>query len=81
MHKKLNEIAAQSPLWDKQVVNLQVTEAYENTIQLRALVSASTSPRAWDLRCEVREKLLGFLQAEYPDCLPRYRLERNSRDT
>ncbi|PXW55788.1 hypothetical protein [Chelatococcus asaccharovorans] len=38
-------------------------------------MSARTSPRAWDLRCEVREKLLAFLQAEYPRALPRRRAE------
>jgi hypothetical protein len=29
----------------------------------------------WDLRCHVREKLVEFLQREYPDCLPRLRAE------
>jgi len=72
---KLEEIVKASALWDGQVVNLQVVEAYADTIQLRALVSARTSPRAWDLRCEVREKLIAFLQAEYPRALPRHRAE------
>jgi len=35
-------------------------------IELRALVSARTSPIAWDLRCEVREKLIAFLREDYP---------------
>src|SRR6202000_182572 len=42
--KKLSEIAKSSPLWDGQVVNLQVTDATEGTVELRALVSARTSP-------------------------------------
>jgi small-conductance mechanosensitive channel len=75
IREKLNEIARASPLWDGRVVVLQVTEAKERTLELRALVSAATSPRAWDLRCEVREKLIGFLRDEYPGCLPRLRLE------
>lgn len=75
IRSKLSEIARASPLWDGKVVVLQVTDATERSIQLRALVSASNSPKSWDLRCEIREKLLAFLNAEYPECLPRLRLE------
>lgn len=73
VRRKLSEIAKASPLWDGQVVNLQVTDATEGTVELRALVSARTSPSAWDLRCEVREKLIAFLQEELPETLPRVR--------
>lgn len=73
VREKLKDIAKASPLWDGQVVNLQVTDATEGTIELRALVSARTSPSAWDLRCEVREKLIAFLQEELPGSLPRVR--------
>ena len=47
------------------------------------MVSARSAPASWDLRCEVREKLIAFLQAEYPDALPRTRQEvvgNRSRD-
>lgn len=73
VRRKLSEIAKASPLWDGQVVNLQVTDATEKTVELRALVSARTSPAAWDLRCEVREKLIAFLQDEIPSALPHVR--------
>jgi small-conductance mechanosensitive channel len=75
VRKKLNEIATQSRLWNRKVVNLQVVDCNESTIQLRALVSANSAPAAWDLRCEVREKLIEFLQREYPHALPRRRNE------
>jgi small-conductance mechanosensitive channel len=29
----------------------------------------------WDLRCEVRERLLDFLQREHPDAPPRFRVD------
>ena len=74
VRKKLVQIANESKLWDGRVVNLQVSDAKPESIELRALVSARTSPMAWDLRCEVREKLIAFLQAEYPDALPRRRV-------
>ncbi|SNB70495.1 Small-conductance mechanosensitive channel [Arboricoccus pini] len=72
---ELDTICRKSPLWDGKVVNLQVSDAREGTIELRALVSGRNSPVTWDLRCEVREKLIAFLQAEYPGCLPRQRIE------
>jgi hypothetical protein len=55
-----------------------VTDCRESTVELRVLVSARDSSAAFDLRCEVREKLIGFLQQEYPSALPRQRLEINS---
>jgi small-conductance mechanosensitive channel len=75
MRAKLREIAGQSRLWDRNVVNLQVSDARETVIEVRMLVSARNAPQAWDLRCEVREKMINFLQAEYPGALPRHRAE------
>jgi hypothetical protein len=66
---------AQSGLWNGKIVNLQVSDCKETTIELRALVSANSGSAAWDLRCEVREKLIDFLQREYPSALPRRRYE------
>ena len=61
------------------MVNLQVSDAKDHVIELRALVSARTSPLAWDLRCEVREKLIAFLRDEYPQALPRQRADLELR--
>ncbi len=33
------------------------------------------APQAWDLRCEVREKLIAFLQREMREALPRERAD------
>jgi small-conductance mechanosensitive channel len=75
IRSKLEEVAKSSRLWDGQVVNLQLVDSNERAVQLRALVSARTSPEAWDLRCEVREKLIAFLQEQYPAALPKQRAE------
>jgi small-conductance mechanosensitive channel len=75
IRKKLTEIAAQSKLWNGKVVSLQVSDCRETAIELRALVSANNAPAVWDLRCEVREKLIDFLQREHPEALPRRRYE------
>jgi small-conductance mechanosensitive channel len=70
---KLNEIVAQSPLWDQQVASLQVNEIRETTMQLRALVSAKNPDMLSNLQAELREKLVDFLQKEHPEALPRGR--------
>ena len=75
IRKKLIEIVTQSGLWNGKVVSLQVSDCKETTIELRALVSANNASAAWDLRCDVREKLIDFLQREYPSALPRRRNE------
>ena len=76
LREKLMEIARASPLWDGRVVVLQVSDATkDHTVELRALLSARSAPAAWDLRCEVREKLIAYLQEEYPGALPRTRQE------
>jgi small-conductance mechanosensitive channel len=75
VRRKLTEIVTQSKLWNGKVVNLQVTDCKETTIELRALVSGDNSGAVSDLRAEVREKLIDFLQREHPHALPRRRNE------
>jgi small-conductance mechanosensitive channel len=75
VRQELDRLVHASKLWDGNVVNLQVVEATESTIQLRLLATSSDASRAWDLRCELREKMIAYLQREHPDCLPRRRLE------
>lgn len=81
VREKLNELLDASPLWDRDVANLQVTDSGRDTVQLRALMSAKNSPTAWDLRCEIREQMIAWLQAEYPGALPRMRAELAGGDT
>ena len=65
LRQKLDEIVHHSNLWDGKVANVQVTDLPDDgKIELRALVSARTPRQTWDLRCEVREGLAAFLQAE-----------------
>ncbi|GLK80287.1 mechanosensitive ion channel family protein [Methylopila turkensis] len=81
MREKLEELARASALWDGRVVNLQVSDAMEHVIQVRLLVSAGSSPRAWDLRCEMREKMIGWLAEEHPHALPRLRADMGRQPT
>jgi small-conductance mechanosensitive channel len=73
LRAELTRVLQASALWDGRVNVLQVTDARERTLEIRALASAADSSRAWDLRCEVREKLVGYLRRTCPDALPRTR--------
>ncbi len=75
VRNELTRILKNSTKWDKKVDVLQVTNATDKTVELRALMSAADSPTMWDLRCEVRENLLEYLQQRFPECLPRTRIE------
>jgi small-conductance mechanosensitive channel len=77
-------IVSESALWDNRTFGVQVTDWKTDSIEIRVLVSADSSGRLFDLRCEVREKLLGYLQEREPMVFPRVRnvvtnsaLERN----
>lgn len=70
---ELLRILESSPLWDSQVWGLQVTNTSDKTIELRALMSSPDSSQNFDLRCLVREKLVAFLQENYPSSLPQMR--------
>jgi len=75
LREKFLELVKANAKWDGQTAVLQVTDAKENTIEVRALVSARNSGLAWDLRCEIREQLIDFIGREYPGALPRRRAE------
>jgi small-conductance mechanosensitive channel len=74
LRAEAEKVVAASQYWDRQAWALQVTDATEQTIQVRVLASASDSGRAFTLRCEIREKLLAFVNENYPGALPRTRV-------
>jgi len=78
MRTKLNEWLRQSKYWDGGVANLQVVDAEQQTLKIRGLMSARDSSSAWDLRCEIREKMVAWLHREHPGSLPRVRAEMKS---
>ena len=77
---RLEQLLQQNGKWDGKVASLQVTDVKQDTVELRGLMSATNSPRAWDLRCEIREQMLDWLQATYPEALPKQRTVFSSPD-
>jgi hypothetical protein len=78
MREELRRALESTDLWDGRVSVLQVVEATGTAMQLRALVSAEDAPKLWDLRCFVREHLVGWLRDVHPGALPRVRAEMTS---
>jgi small-conductance mechanosensitive channel len=71
IREKAKEIAEQSHLWNGKTLKVEVTDSKENVMELRILLSANSASAAWDLRCEMREKLIEFLLQDYPAAFPR----------
>ena len=71
---QLPRILANEKLWDGAVAGVQLTDAKEHTLEVRVLVSARNSGELFDLRCNVRERLMAWLQESYPSALPRDRV-------
>ncbi|WAT01538.1 mechanosensitive ion channel family protein [Rouxiella chamberiensis] len=73
LRKHFEKILSETRLWDQQTQVLQVTDTTDKTMTIRLLMTAQNSPIAWDLRCHVREKMIEFIQQNYPQSLPHVR--------
>jgi hypothetical protein len=69
----LARIIEASSLWDRRFWNMQVSDTSERSIQLRVLATSANSATNWDLRCEIREKFIGFVAERFPQYLPTLR--------
>jgi small-conductance mechanosensitive channel len=74
LRAELSRVVKANPLWDGRVCELQATDASERAVQLRCLLSSRNSSDNWHLKCEVRERLIAFLQSQHPVALPRLRV-------
>ncbi|MEH6408087.1 MAG: mechanosensitive ion channel domain-containing protein [Leeuwenhoekiella sp.] len=79
LRTELTRLLESTPLWDGLVNVLQVTDSKSDTVESRALMSAKDSPTAWDLRVFIREKMIDFIRINYPESLPRTRVEMMDR--
>ena len=79
LRAELTRLLQTSKYWDGKVNTLQVTDAKEHTLEIRVLASAANAALAWNLRCEIREKMVAFIQQKYPESLPRLRATLDNR--
>ncbi|HEY0691413.1 MAG TPA: mechanosensitive ion channel family protein [Kribbella sp.] len=75
LRAEMYRLVQRSPLWDGQDWVLQVVDTTHSTMVVRGLVSLADAPSNWDPRCDVREKLLAFLQERHPEALPKVRAD------
>jgi len=68
------EMVKKTPHWDGNVAVMQVTGTTDRMMEIRALMSAPDSPKAWDPRVHIREELIRFLRENYPQYLPKTRV-------
>ncbi len=75
LRQELRRVLGSTELWNGVTWGLEVTNATDRVIELRALMSAADAGASWRLRCKVREELIAFLRERYPESLPRMRVE------
>lgn len=75
LRREAERVCRDAPEWDGRLCITHVVETSEHAMQVRVLVSAADAGKTWDLRCRVREKLIDFIQRDYPHCLPHLRTD------
>jgi small-conductance mechanosensitive channel len=73
LRQHFEKILGETKLWDQETKVLQVTDTTDKTMTIRMLMTAQNSPTAFDLRCYVRERMIEFVQQNYPQSLPQVR--------
>jgi uncharacterized membrane protein HdeD (DUF308 family) len=78
MRAELDRLLHANSLWDGRVGVLQVTDAVDGVVRVRMLVSAPNAGALFDLRCDIREGMVTWLQRHNPGALPRQRFEQKT---
>lgn len=76
LRQKFLQIINDNALWDKQIAELLVTKTDASSVEVRVSFSAKNATDVWDMRCDIREQLIEFIQKKYPNSLPKIRRER-----
>ena len=70
LRAKFYEIVNAAATWDRRAANALITGSEGGRITVRLVMSSKDSDDQWNLRCEVREKMITWLQREHPEALP-----------
>lgn len=80
LRKQLATLLDGHPKWDKRVGTLVMTDSKENYVEIRLLLSSSNSSYNADLQVDIREKMIDFIQKEYPGCFVKTRITGELRN-
>jgi len=69
-----------NPDWDGRMWNVQVTKTTEQYKEIRVLLTSTNASKNWDLRTTVREKLVDFINSNYPDSFCKIRINKNENN-
>ena len=58
----------------RRIVNVQVTKTTDRYKEIRILLSSSDASKNWDLRAYIREKLIDFINENYPNSFAKIRV-------
>jgi hypothetical protein len=61
--------------WDGRVWNVQVTNSTERHKELRILISSADSTKNWELKVDLREKLVDYINENYPESFAKIRIQ------
>jgi len=67
---EFQRIVEESPYWDGRSSSALVTDSQGGFVTVRFVMSAKNSSDQWDIRCEVREQMMTWLQRTHPEALP-----------
>jgi small-conductance mechanosensitive channel len=76
IRQELRRLLHCSNLWDGKVCGLQVRNSTDRSMELRCLMSSADSGMNFDLRCYLRERLIAYIQKNYPESLLRVRPDK-----
>lgn len=78
IRNKVEELLHKTPLWNRKTWKVEAYDMDEQALQLRISMSTYDIASANELKCYMREKLLAFIQQEYPNMLPAIRYAQPS---
>jgi small-conductance mechanosensitive channel len=71
----LPEMLKKNSDWDGRILNVQVTKLTEQYKEIRILLSSSDASKNWDLRADIREKLINYINENYPKTFAKIRIK------
>ncbi|MDT0330337.1 mechanosensitive ion channel family protein [Nocardiopsis lambiniae] len=81
LREEAGRLITSSDHWDGRSWSCQVVDITDNgEVMVRIVATAADTGAQWNISCEIREHLIGWLVAHYPQSLPRNRTEVISED-